>query len=201
MFRAHKVGQTLVTSLFLHNQCWAIWGAQTREMSPSRVHFEQFGCLSSAESLEIGPFCGHKWAYNGSKQNQNVLSFRGRVGLQVVMSGLHECIRLFCMAQWYQGLVSLLLLIFLAHYSRVWHLRQCDPIHYLRHLALFNSLVSIVCRVLLHFTASNSELQSLKLLMIVHFTTMQVKPLGNCIACTIFLALLVTAWLSHIPSS
>ena len=46
------------------------------------------------------------------------------------------------------------------------------------------SIHSIWCAFPLH---CNSELQSLKLLMIVHFATMQVKPHTNYTACTNFL--------------
>ena len=33
----------------------------TREMGLFRVHFEQFGPLSIAKSLAMGPFSGRKW--------------------------------------------------------------------------------------------------------------------------------------------
>ena len=97
--------------------------------------------------------------------------------------------------------MSLILPNFVDQYSGILLSLHCDPMNYHQCLSLFKLMASIVFGVPFHSPQSNSELQRLKLPMIVHFTTMQVKPHSNCIACTNFLALSAIACMPHFPTS
>ena len=114
-----------------------------------------FGPSQTQNIVEKGLFRDHMWLKVGSKANQKVHSCNARVGLEVVIRGLHKYVRLFCMAQCGNLAVGCLFCPFWLINDLLFGFRLSyrNPSNYQRCWSLSKSFISTTFGVLFHFTA------------------------------------------------